>query len=544
MSAMYFSGGAVWSSPNHPVADALLVVDGRIAAVGSAAARAHTGYGDAQRVDLDGGFLMPAFGDGHAHPIFGGLESEGPAIRQCTSVPEILEEVRHYAHNHPDAKWIVGGSYDCSLADSGLFDAQWLDSVVADRPVVLRASDHHTLWCNSFALEVAGIKRDTPDPPLGEIPRRPDGEPLGTLREWGATDLVMAACPPRDEETRLRALARAVDHYRRLGVTWVQDAWVEPADVETYLEASRRQMLGVRVNLALYADSRRFAEQLPWFVEARQRVEDAGDPRLTARTIKFFVDGVVESQTAALLEPYCSTLHDHGMRTWEGPALANAVCSVDAAGFQVHIHAIGDAAVRQALDAIEAAIDHNGPRDRRPVIAHLQLVDAADLKRFGELGVTACMQPLWAQQDQLMTELTMPRLGVERSERQYPTRTLSASGSIAFGSDWPVSSADPLEGIAIAISRQTVAGVPDEGWVPDETVDIETALGAYSTSVARLAFADTAPATWGRLTPGAEADLVWLDRDPITCAGPERLRALTVRASYLSGEPWPAGRVP
>jgi predicted amidohydrolase YtcJ len=143
-----------------------------------------------------------------------------------------------------------------------------------------------------------------------------------------------------------------------------------------------------------------------------------------------------------------------------------------------------------------------------------------------------------------MTELTMPRLGVERSERQYPTRTLSASGSIAFGSDWPVSSADPLEGIAIAISRQTVAGVPDEGWVPDETVDIETALGAYSTSVARLAFADKAPATWGRLTPGAEADLVWLDRDPITCAGPERLRALTVRASYLSGEPWPAGRVP
>src|SRR6195952_478796 len=404
----------------------------------------------AVEVDLDGGFLMPSFGDGHAHPLLGGLEDVGPAVRPCTSVAEIVDAVRTYADAHPDEEGIVGASYDGSLADGGLFDARWLDEAVPDRPVALRAWDYHTMWVNSVALQRAGITPETPDPVLGEIPHRDDGSVLGTLREWGAVDLITAVMPDRDENTRIAALGTAADYYLARGVTWVQDAWVAPGDVDTYIAAAQRDALRIRFNLALYADPRHLDTQLAQFAEASRRVRELASPLLTAQTVKFFADGVVENETGALLAPYCSGLHDHGMQVWEGDSLAHAVQAVDELGLQIHIHAIGDAAVRQALDAIQYAVETNGPRDRRPVIAHVQLVDDADLERFAALGVIPCMQPLWAQQDALMTVLTVPRLGRERADKQYRMRSLADSGApLALGSDWPVSSGAPLDGIAV-----------------------------------------------------------------------------------------------
>ncbi|MBO0676631.1 amidohydrolase [Mycolicibacterium sp. S2-37] len=540
MSATLFTGGVIWTGREDT--DALLVVDGVVAAVG-AQARAH----NATIVDLGGGFLMPSFGDGHAHPLYGGLEAVGPAVRQATTVDEIVLAVKRFADENPDEEWIVGASYDGSLADGGLFDARWLDAAVADRPVVLRAWDYHTVWCNSVALERAGITRDTPDPVLGEIPRRADGSVLGTLREWGAVDLVMNAMPPRDEEIRINALATAADYYLARGVTWVQDAWVEPADVDTYVEAARRDALRMRFNLALYADPRHFDSQITRFAEQRRPVEEAGNPLLTAQTVKFFADGVVENETGALLQPYCSGLHSHsggqersdsgdnrGMTNWEGDTLAEAARRVDDLGLQIHIHAIGDAAVRQALDAIEHVAAQNPPRDRRPVIAHCQLVDDTDLARFAALGVIPNMQPLWAQLDALMTVLTIPRLGAERADRQYPINTLDKTGApLSFGSDWPVSSGAPLDGIAVATSRRTADGTPEGGWTPHEVLPVERALSAYTEGVAKQAFAEH---DWGVLVPGASADMVWLQRDPRTAA-PLDLPTVGVRATYLRGAP-------
>lgn len=529
MSATLFTGGVVWTGDTDT--DAVLVVDGVVTALGDDARTQGT---QAETVDLDGGFLMPSFGDGHAHPLYGGLEAVGPAVRPCTSVDEIVLAVKQYAEDHPDEEWIVGASYDGSLAPGGLFDARWLDAAVPDRPVVLRAWDYHTVWCNTAALQRAGITADTPDPVLGEIPRRDDGSVLGTLREWGATDLVMAVMPPRDERVRIAALDTAADYYLARGVTWVQDAWVEPADVATYVEAARRGALRMRFNLALYADPRHFDSQVTHFAEQRRAVADAANPLLTANTVKFFADGVVENETGALLAPYCSGLHSHGMRNWEGNSLAEAARQVDELGLQIHIHAIGDAAVRQALDAIEHVVTQNGPRDRRPVIAHCQLVDDADLARFAALGVIPNMQPLWAQLDALMTVLTVPRLGVERADKQYPIRTLDTSGApLSFGSDWPVSSGAPLDGIAVATSRRTRDGEPDGGWTPHEILPIERAVSAYTAGVANQAFADN---DWGVLTPGASADLVWLDRDPRATA-PLDLPAAAIRATYLRGVP-------
>ncbi len=541
-----FRNGTVWTGALEPTVGSVLVDDGVITALGEAALAKAAESPETVEVDLAGGFLMPSFGDGHAHPLLGGLEFVGPAVRPCTSVAEIVEAVRAYAEARPDEEWIVGASYDSSLAPGGLFDARWLDEAVPDRPVALRAWDYHTMWVNSVALQRAGITSDTPNPVLGEIPHRDDGSVLGTLREWGAVDLIAAVMPARDEDVRVSALGTAADYYLARGVTWVQDAWVEPGDVDTYIAAARRDALRIRFNLALYADPRHFDAQLAGFAEARRRVEEVGSPLLTAQTVKFFADGVVENETGALLAPYCSGLHDHyggrersdsgevvGMQVWEGDSLAQAARRVDELGLQIHIHAIGDAAVRQALDAIEFAIESNGPRDRRPVIAHVQLVDDADLARFARLGVIPCMQPLWAQMDALMTVLTIPRLGVERADKQYRMRSLDESGApLALGSDWPVSSGAPLDGIAIGVSRRTPEGDPEGGWIPEEILTIERALGAYTAGVAEQAFAE---GTWGRLVPGASADLVWLDRDPRETPALD-LPGLGIRGTYLRGE--------
>jgi predicted amidohydrolase YtcJ len=338
--------------------------------------------------------------------------------------------------------------------------------------------------------------------------------------------------PSRDEDVRIAALGTAADYYLARGVTWVQDAWVEPGDVETYLEAARRDALRIRFNLALYADPRHFDSQVSHFADAKRRVEELGSPYLTAQTVKFFADGVVENETGALLQPYCSGLHSHGMTVWEGDSLARAARRVDELGLQIHIHAIGDAAVRQALDAIEYTVQQNGPRDRRPVIAHVQLVDDDDLERFAALGVIPCMQPLWAQEDALMNVLTVPRLGRERADKQYRMRSLDESGApLALGSDWPVSSGAPLDGIAVGVSRQTVDGEPAGGWTPEEIITIERAVSAYTAGVAEQAFAE---GTWGRLVPGADADLLWLDGDPRTTPALD-LPSIGVRATYVRG---------
>jgi hypothetical protein len=529
VTATFFTGGDIWTGSAET--DALLVVDGVVRALGDEAKAAAA---DAAEVDLDGGFLMPSFGDGHAHPLYGGLESAGPAVRPCKSVDEIVSAVGKYAAQNPDEEWIIGASYESSLAPDGLFDARWLDAAVPDRPVVLRAWDYHTMWVNSVALERAGITADTPDPALGEIPHREDGSVLGTLREWGAMDLMNAVMPAHDEGVRINALNTAADYYLARGVTWVQDAWVEPPDVDTYISAARCDALRVRFNLAFYADPRYFDSQVTAFADARRRVDEAASPLLTAQTVKFFADGVVENETGALLAPYCTALHNHGQRNWEGDSLAEAASRVDDLGLQIHIHAIGDAAVRQALDAIEHVVRHNGPRDRRPVIAHAQLVDDADIGRFAELGVIPNMQPLWAQLDDLMTVLTVPRLGTERADKQYRIRSIQDAGApLAFGSDWPVSSGAPLKGISIAVSRQTADGEPAGGWTPAEILPIERALSAYTAGVAYQAFAEDG---WGRLVNGASADLLWLNRDPRTTAALD-LPALDVRATYLRGRP-------
>ena len=484
-------------------------------------------------VDLEGGAVLPSFGDGHVHPLWGGVELAGPPVREATSVAEVVEAVRRWAVGHPEVTWVQGGPYDPTLVPGGRFDAAWLDAAVPDRPVVLQSTDHHCAWVNSEALRRAGIDAGTPDPAAGEVARRPDGTPLGTLVEWTAMDLVLRHAPRATVAEQTDGLARAGALLAAAGVTWVQEAALSPDDVEVYLRTAAADRLPVRANIALRAEPDRWPAQRAEFVAARRAAaESPVAGQVSARTVKMFADGVVEAGTAAMLSPYDDAPHSCGLPVWAPAELAAAAVAFDADGFQLHVHAIGDAGVRAALDAVERVAAVNGPRDRRPVIAHTQVVDPADLPRFADLGVVANLEPLWAQLDPLQVELTAPRLGAERTGWQYPMASLLASGAVlSMGSDWPVSSYRPLDGLAVAVTRQTKDGVPAGGWLPHQRLPVGSALSAYTQGVAYQAFEED---RWGSVTVGRRADLVWLDRDPTT-ADPAGWPRIAVRGTWLAG---------
>jgi predicted amidohydrolase YtcJ len=498
----------------------------------------------AATVDLDGGALMASFGDGHVHPLWGGVELAGPAVREATSVGAVAEAVRRWAREHPDVEWVQGGPYDPSLAPGGRFDAAWLDAAVPDRPVVLQSTDHHCVWANTEALRRAGIDERTADPPAGEVARRPDGTPMGTLVEWTAMDLLLRHAPRPTAAEKQDGLAAASALFAAAGVTWVQEAALSPGDVDVYLAAAAAGRLRVRANVALRADPDRWRAQRGEFLAAREAAAaSAVAAQVSVRTVKMFADGVVEAGTAAMLTPYDdglgSTAPACGRPVWTPDELAAAAVAFDADGFQLHVHAIGDAGVRTTLDAFEAVARVNGPRDRRPVLAHTQVVDPADVPRFAALGVVANLEPLWAQLDPLQVDLTLPRIGAERGARQYPMASLLATGAVlSMGSDWPVSSYRPLEGLAVAVTRQTSHGVPAGGWLPHERLPVGSAFSAYTQGVAYQAFEEDA---WGSVTVGRRADLVWLDRDPTT-SDPATWPATGVRGTWLAGRrTWASG---
>lgn len=530
MKSVLFTGGPVVTFDGRPFPSALAVADGRIVAVGDDARESRASFD--RVVELDGRPLLPAFRDGHAHPLHAGTNRLALDFTGITTLDDTLDTLLRWRTAHPDEKWIVGRCYDPSILPDAFGRAEWLDAVCPDRPVTLYPTDNHAVWANSMAIAVAGITSDTPEPPLGEIVRDGDGTPIGMFLEFGGMALFDGHVPTIDNATQHRGLAEAMRLMSSEGIVWAQDASVRLDELDVYLERARAGA-PCGFNAAFRADPATWQRQRDGFVDGRRRAAaDPGDPAgVTANTIKFFADGVIEAGTGYLLEPYEDAPHSCGLPNWSAEGLAEAVRAFDADGFQTHVHAIGDAGVRMALDAIEHAERQNGRRDRRPVIAHTQLVHPDDRPRFAALGVIANFEPLWAQHDDSMLDLTFPRLGPHRSALQYPIGTLARSGaSISFGSDWPVTSHRPLDGLATAVTRLNVRGEPAGGWLPEERLPILQAIRAYSKGSAYQAFDDGA----GEIAVGQRADLVVLDQDITAIAG-EEISGARVDQTWLAG---------
>ena len=537
---LVFTGGRIFGADGRPPYDgAIAVRDGRVAAVGDAAEiRDHAGP-KTRVVELAGGLLVPGFVDAHVHPVQGGLERMRCDLTEHGTREAYLDAIRAYADANPEEEWIAGGGWEMPAFEGGTPWAADLDAVVPDRPVFLPNRDHHGAWVNSHALRLAGVDATTPDPPDGRIERDPDGRPTGTLHE-GAMDLVGRLLPEPTYDDWMAALLGAQAYLHSLGITGWQDAIVgEYANItdaaDVYVDAARDGRLTARVTGALWWDRGRGAEQIPELIERRDRLR-AGRFRITS--VKVMQDGVAENFTAGMLEPYLDRhggpTENAGMSFVEPVALREYVSTLDAEGFQVHVHAIGDRAVREALDAFAAARSNGGTGDRRHHIAHIQVIHPDDVPRFAELDVTANMQPLWAAHEPQMDELTLPFLGEPRSSWQYPFAALRSAGArLAAGSDWPVSSPDPLAGIHVAVNRR----LPEDGadvpaFLPDQRLALATALTAYTAGSSYVAHHDDA----GTIAPGRAADLAILDRDPFA-GPPEAIADTRVVATYVGGEP-------
>lgn len=539
---LVFTGGPCYTvDPARSWASAVAVADGRITAVGR-----HTDVKEligpaTEVVDLAGKLLLPGFQDAHVHPVLGGTTLRLCDLHELHTAEEYVAAVADYARRNPQAEWIRGGGWSMEAFPGGMPTKEMLDAVVPDRPVALPNRDEHGMWVNSKALEICGITRDTPDPFDGRIERDADGEPNGCLQE-GAMALVNAYLPTPTAEEIADGLLAGQAYLHSFGITAWQDAWVGTGlgigDVfDTYRDAAAAGTLTARVAAALWWDREGGLEQVELF---RERREAAGDGRFRAHTVKMMLDGVAENHTAALLSPYldgCGCATDNAGLDFIDPAkLATYVTDLDAAGFQVHFHALGDRAVRNALDALEAARAANGPGGRHH-LAHLQVVHPDDIQRFRRLGATANIQPLWAAHEPSMDDLTIPFIGEERAAWQYPFGSLSRAGAtLAAGSDWSVTSPNPLLGIHTAVNR-VEPGLSAEEFAarrvfyPAERLDLGQAIAAYT---AGSAYVNRLDDVTGSIEVGKFADLVVLDRDPFEGSAHEIGEARVLR-TFVEG---------
>src|SRR5450755_4146867 len=530
------------AAPGGPRASAVAVRAGRIIAVGAAADRAIADLigPKTEVVQLGGGALLPGFQDAHVHPAFAGVTMITCNLIGAATLTEALDRISAYSASHPDHEWVAGSGWRLEWFDHGTPSRELLDQVTGGRPAYLVNRDAHGAWASTRALELAGIDARTADPPDGRIERAPDGTPQGTLHE-GAATLVGRLVPEVSFDDRLAGLLLAQRHLHARGITAWQDAIVgdylgSPDPLPVYLAAAAAGQLTARVQGALWWDRDRGLGQLPEILGRRERGQ-AG--RFRAGTVKIMQDGVAENFTAGMIDPYLDSCggqtSNRGLSYVDPRQLQAAVARLDAEGFQVHLHAIGDRAVRESLDAIGAARAANGPNDHRHHIAHLQVIHPDDIPRFAQLGVTANMQALWAAHEPQLDELTIPFIGPDRTSRSYLFGDLLRSGArLAAGSDWAVSSANPLRAIHVAVNRALpgASGGEAEPFLPEQGLSLAEALGAYTAGSAYVNHLDDRT---GAIEPGMLADLTVLDRDPFD-ATPGEIAATRVLATCVEGE--------
>lgn len=525
--------GRVYAGNNAELADAVAVRGNKVIRVGSNREIQRLRRAQTTLIDAKGGAVLPGFNDAHAHFLSGSLALDQVSLLDATTLDGIKDTVRAWAEAHPERDWIVGRGWYYQPFAGGLPTRQLLDALVPDRPAYLTAYDGHTGWANSRALKLAGITRRTRNPQNGTVVKDPrTGEPTGALKE-AAMQLMRSAAPQPTREDQVAAIRAGLGEALRFGVTSVQNAGGGPDDLALYDELRRRGELTVRVYQALSADSSLTETDMDRLEETRLRFAD--DPLLKAGAVKLMADGVIESHTGAMLAPYTDRPSISGVANFTPEQLNRVVGMLDGRGWQVMTHAIGDGAVRMALDAYEAAArDNPAPeRGRRHRIEHIETIDPSDIPRFGALGVIASMQPLHGVPSPTPGDVWGTAIGADRSARGWAWNSIArAGGLLAFGSDWPVVTIDPLMGLHVAVNRTTIDGLPEGGWIPTERMTLRQAIDAYSRDAAWASYDEGRK---GTLERDMLADLVILSED-IFALPPARITDAHVAVTIVDGK--------
>ncbi|MBI3661747.1 MAG: amidohydrolase [Acidobacteria bacterium] len=520
--------GRIWTgNAAQPWAQAVAVRGENIVAVGTNAQIAAQSGPLTKRVDLKGGFAMPGFNDAHLHFLGGALRLAQLDLNGANSLAEMQARLKKFAEDDPAAPWLLGYGWQYSWIPGRLPAREDIDKVVGNRPVYLVAYDGHTGWANTKALQVAGVNQDTAFSGFGEIVRDASGQPTGVLKE-AAQNLVRSKIPPPTREQRLDALRRALGIAASLGITSIQNAHGSREDVELYKELLERGQLTARVSVAIDATPQTTE---PDIEKIAAMAKEFSGPRLRVGAIKMVMDGVIETHTAAMLEPYSDQPETSGRPQYTQEQANNIVAWADRAGLQVYIHAIGDRGVRMSLDAYENAEKVNGRKDSRFRVEHIETVAAADVPRFKQLDVLASMMPIHA--DPGTIDVWSRAAGPERTTRAFAWQALERAGArLVFSSDWPSCiSLNPVHGLHTAVNRTTAGGQPAGGWIPEHKVSLETALAAYTRGGAYAEFAEK---TLGAIKPGKSADIIVLSADPFKIKLGE-LHALRVLKTVFNG---------
>jgi predicted amidohydrolase YtcJ len=496
--------------PQKPWAQAVAIRRGKIQAVGrDEEVERYRGIGT-RWIDAGGKLVLPGFTDCHVHFLDGSVALGEINLEGAKDVADLQRRLRDYSAVHPGQDWIVGRGWNYAMfGETAMPDKKYLDELFPDRPVFLEGFDSHSYWVNSKALALAGITKDTPNPPNSIIVRDPQtGEATGALTE-DADALVKRVIPKPSEAETLKALRNGLKWINKNGITRVHSAGWD-FDILPLLEELRQEkQLSVRFHLAYRLDEYQLAQKdLDSIERARKQFHDDW---IDANSVKFILDGVVESHTAALLEPYADEPSKKGSLFWDPEKYKAAVTELDKRGVQIYVHAVGDYAVRTALDAYEFAEKRNHTKDHRNRIEHIETIQPVDIPRFGQLGVIASLQPLHAYPDADTLDVWARNLGPDRASRGWVWNSIrQAGGRYAFGSDWPIVTLNPWAGIQCAVTRQTEEGTPKDGFIPSQRLTVAQAVEGYTIGAA---YAGRLEKTEGSIVVDKVGDVIIVDRN-------------------------------
>jgi predicted amidohydrolase YtcJ len=529
---MIITHGKVFTlDARHPWAQAVAVTDGKIASVGEDAEIEKLRGPGTIVIDAGGRLVLPGFVDCHIHFLDGSLSLGRVNLEGAKDASDIQQRLRDYAAKHPGKDWVLGRGWNYAMFGAEtLPHKKYLDEVLPDRPVFLEGYDGHTYWANSKALSLAGITNDTADPPNGVIVRDPKThEATGALKE-SAQRLVARVVPKPSRSENLAALRAGIKWSNEHGLTRVHSAGGDFEYLDLYDELRRQGQQTLRFYIAYFLNPPQLRPQdIDAIAAARKKFHDDW---IDASVVKMMVDGVVESHTAAMLEPYSDDPSTKGALFWDPEKYSAAIAELDKRGFQLFTHAIGDYGVRTALDAYEHAEQVNRTSDRRPRIEHIETIATADVPRFGKLGVIASMQPLHSYPDADTLNVWARNAGPDRASRAWAWKSISsAGGHLAFGSDWPVVTLNPWEGIQTAVTRQTTEAKPDAGFVPEQRLSVAETVRGYTLGAA---YAGRREKTEGSIEPGKLADLIIVSQN-ILDIDPHRIADTKVLTTIVGG---------